>query len=73
MIQAIYRSNFVLLGLPLAANMFGDDKVAVTTMMVAIVVPIYNVLAVVTLEIFRGGRVNLPHLLLDVLKNIPQQ
>ncbi len=40
-----------------------------TTMMVAIVVPIYNVLAVVTLEIFRGGRVNLPHLLLDVLKN----
>lgn len=69
MIQAIYRSNFVLLGLPLAANMFGDDNVAVTTMMVAIVVPIYNVLAVVTLEIFRGGRVNLPHLLLDVLKN----
>ena len=69
MIQAIYRSNFVLMGLPLAANLFGDSEIAVTTMMVAIVVPIYNALAVITLEIFRGGRLNLPHLVLDVLKN----
>ncbi len=69
MIQAIYRSNFVLMGLPLIANLFGDNEIAVTTMMVAIVVPIYNVLGVITLEIFRGGRVNLPHLLFDVLKN----
>ena len=69
MIQAIYRSNFVLMGLPLAANLFGDSEIAVTTMMVAIVVPIYNVLGVITLEIFRGGRISVPHLLLDVLKN----
>ncbi len=69
MIQAIYRSNFVLMGLPLIANLFGDDQIAVTTMMVAIVVPIYNVLGVFTLEFFRGGRVSYPHLLLDVLKN----
>ncbi len=69
MIQAIYRSNFVLMGLPLIANLFGDSEIAVTTMMVAIVVPIYNVLGVITLEIFRGGRVSVPHLLFDVLKN----
>ena len=69
MIQAIYRSNFVLMGLPLAANLFGDNEIAVTTMMVAVVVPIYNVLGVITLEIFRGGRVSVPHLLFDVLKN----
>ncbi len=69
MIQAIYRSNFVLMGIPLIANMFGDDNIAVTTMMVAIIVPIYNVLGVVTLETFRGGRVNVAHILIDVLKN----
>ncbi len=69
MIQAIYRSNFVLMGIPLIANMFGDANIAVTTMMVAIVVPIYNVLGVFTLEFFRGGRVNALHMFLDVLKN----
>lgn len=69
MIQAIYRSNFVLMGVPLVANIFGDDKIAVTTMMIAIVVPIYNVLGVFTLETFRGGKFNLGHILLGVLKN----
>ncbi|MBQ9376195.1 MAG: AEC family transporter, partial [Schwartzia sp.] len=69
MIQGIYRSNFVLMGIPLIANMFGDDNIAVTTMMVAIVVPIYNVLGVFTLEFFRGGRVNALHMFIDVLKN----
>ena len=69
MIQAIYRSNFVLMGIPLIANLFGDENIAATTMMVAVVVPIYNVLGVFTLEFFRGGRVSYPHLFLDVLKN----
>ena len=69
MIQATYRSNFVLMGIPLAANLFGDDKIAVVTMMVAIVVPIYNVLGVFTLETFRGGRFRLGKILLGVAKN----
>ncbi len=68
-IQAVYRSNFVLMGLPLIANIFGDGNIGVTTMMVAIVVPIYNVLGVFTLETFRGGRFNLGHILLGVAKN----
>ncbi|MBQ7514924.1 MAG: AEC family transporter [Schwartzia sp.] len=68
-IQAIYRSNFVLMGLPLIANIFGDGNIGVTTMMVAVVVPIYNVLGVFTLETFRGGRFNLGHILLGVAKN----
>ncbi|NBI72389.1 AEC family transporter [Clostridiaceae bacterium] len=59
-IQAIYRSNFVLFGIPLAANLFSDDGSALASMMVAIVVPIYNVTAVIILEMFRngGGRTN---------------
>ena len=69
MIQAIYRSNFVLMGIPLIANMFGDDNIAIPTMMIAIVVPIYNVLGVFTLETFRGGQMNLGHVLIGVLKN----
>ncbi|WP_462331805.1 AEC family transporter [Schwartzia sp. (in: firmicutes)] len=69
MIQAIYRSNFVLLGIPLVANLFGEENIAVTTMMIAVVVPIYNVLGVMTLEIFRGGKVAPLQLFKNVLKN----
>lgn len=69
MIQAIYRSNFVLLGIPIVGNLFGDDQLAVPIMMIAVIVPIYNVLGVVTLELFRGGSYSLPHLLRGVLQN----
>lgn len=66
MIQAIYRSNFVLMGLPIAANIFGKDKLGMTAVLVAVVVPIYNMLAVITLEIFRGQKINV----LKILKGI---
>lgn len=69
MIQGIYRSNFVLMGIPMAANICGDDNIAVTTMMIAITVPLYNILSVFTLETFRGGKFNLWHIIVGVLKN----
>lgn len=69
MIQAIYRSNFVLLGIPLVSNLFGEEQIAVPIMMIAVVVPIYNVLGVVTLEFFRGGSYSLPRLFWGVLQN----
>ncbi len=56
MVQAIFRSNFVLFGVPIVANIFGDSNIAVTTMMIAVIIPIYNILAVFALETFRGRR-----------------
>lgn len=55
-IQAIFRSNFALFGLPVATSLCGEDKVGPTALLVGIIVPIYNVLAVITLEMFRGGK-----------------
>lgn len=46
MIQAIYRSNFIIMGLPMAINVYGRGNVAVTAVLIAVVVPLYNVLAV---------------------------
>lgn len=69
MIQAIYRSNFVFMGIPLVSNIFGDKEIAVTTMMIAIIVPMYNVLGVVTLEIFRGGKFNVVKTIKGVFTN----
>lgn len=69
MVQAIFRSNFVLMGIPIVANIFGDNALAVPTMMIAIIVPIFNVLAVFELELFRGGTFNLLKILKGVLHN----
>ena len=69
MIQAIFRSNFVLMGIPLVGNIFGDKELAVTTMMIAVIVPIYNILGVFTLETFRGHSFAFWPIFLGVLKN----
>ncbi len=69
MIQAIYRSNFVILGLPIAANLFGGEKLTTTAVAVTIVVPLFNVLAVVVLEIFRGGKPDPVKILKGIARN----
>ena len=69
MIQAIYRSNFVIMGLPVVQNVFGKGDLAVTAMMVTIIVPLYNVIAVVTLEVFRGSKPDLKDIFKNLLKN----
>ena len=69
MIQAIYRSNFVIMGIPLVGNIFGDAAMSVPAMMIAVIVPIYNVLAVFVLETFRGGTFDFLGILRGVLKN----
>ena len=69
MIQAIYRSNFVLLGLPIVQTLFAGQDLGATSVVVAVIVPIFNVLAVVTLEVFRGGRVKWGKVLLGIVKN----
>ena len=57
LIQAIYRSNFVLMGLPIVGNIFGSGRLGMTSMLVTVIVPMYNILAVITLEVFRGEKI----------------
>ena len=69
MVQAIFRSNFVIMGVPIVANIFGDENIAVTTMMIAVIIPMYNILAVFALETFRGGKIVLLPILAGIIKN----
>ena len=69
MIQAAFRGNYVLMGIPLVSNIFGDAAIAIPTMMIAAIVPLYNVLGVLVLETFRGGRFDLLPTLHSVLMN----
>lgn len=69
MVQAMFRSNFVLFGLPVAISLCGEDKIGITSLLMGIVIPIYNVLAVITLEGFRGGKPNIPKIVNGIVKN----
>ena len=68
-VQALFRSNFVLMGVPIVANIFGDQNISVATAMIAVIVPLYNVLGVFALESFRGGKFQLMPILIGVMKN----
>lgn len=69
MIQATYRSNFVLLGLPLVSNIYPNADLGMTAIAIAVLIPIYNVLAVVTLETYRGGQTEPKRVLQNIITN----
>lgn len=58
LIQGILRSNFIIFGLSVATNMYGEEACGAVSLLITFIIPIYNALAVVALESFRGeGRV----------------
>ncbi|MEG2174595.1 MAG: AEC family transporter [Oscillospiraceae bacterium] len=69
MIQGMFRSNFILFGLPMTISLFGPSQTGTTAIVVAFVIPLFNLLAVVTLEYFRGGKVSLRRILVGVITN----
>ena len=68
-IQAMYRSNFVLLGMAYAEQLCGADKLGPVSLLVSVVVPMFNLLAVLTFELLRGGKVNVGKILLKIIRN----
>ncbi|MBR3933247.1 MAG: AEC family transporter [Clostridia bacterium] len=71
MLQGFFRSNFALLGLPLIGYIYGENSGGLPSLMLAIVIPLFNILAVITLERFCGGRNELKflQLLKSIIKN----
>ena len=67
--QGIFRSNFVIMGIPIAQALVGADQLGAVTVLIAVVVPLFNFLSVYVLERFRGGNVNVRKVLLEVAKN----
>lgn len=56
LLQATFRSNFALVGIALASALFGERGVAAAALLSAIIIPTYNVLAVIALSIFTDGK-----------------
>ena len=71
LLQAAFRSNYALIGIPLAQSLFGDEGALVATLLSAIVIPTLNVLAVISLTVFRGDgeRPTVGRVLMGIVKN----
>ncbi len=50
-LQGIYRSSFATLGLAASASLYGDEGLAKAALLLAFVVPLYNVLGVIALTL----------------------
>jgi predicted permease len=55
-LQCCFRSNFVIIGLPLAASLGGSEAEAVAAVLSAVSIPLFNVLAVISLSVFVGRK-----------------
>lgn len=69
MIQAMFRSNIVLMGLPIAINLFGKGNVTAVAVVLMFIVPAYNVIAVILFEKLRGGNANAKSIIKGILTN----
>ena len=69
LIQAMGRSNYALFGLPLVGLLYPGEDIAVASMLVAISIPIFNVMSVIALETYRGGKVNPLKILRGIVTN----
>lgn len=68
-IQGLYRSNFVLFGVPLSRNIFGDSNIATVTTLVAIIIPLYNFLAVIILDWYSNDKSDYKKTIISIIKN----
>ncbi len=68
-IQGMYRSNFVLFGVPLSKNIFGASNLGTVTTLTAIIIPLYNFLAVFILDWFTDDKSDYKKTFVSLIKN----
>ena len=72
LIQAAFRSGYSLIGIPLAQSLYGAEGVAAASILSAAAIPLFNVLAVISLTAMGnddGEKPGVKKILLDIIKN----
>ena len=67
--QAIVRANYILFGVAVAQNIYGEGNVGVLMLMAAIAVPMFNVLSTIILEYGRSDKTDPMKMVRSVMKN----
>lgn len=70
-IQGGYRSNFAIVGLAILSNMYGEKAVGQASIILAFVMPLFNILAVIalTVPLNSGKALNLKKNLIEIITN----
>ena len=69
LLQGMFRGNIALVGMAIAETLFGPGETGTMAITVAITVPLYNVLAVLALEFFLGGKFSLRRTAGEIVTN----
>lgn len=67
--QAAFRSNYALIGIPLAESLFGESGVKAASVLSAVVIVLFNILAVICLSVYGKGKPSIKKIAFDILKN----
>ncbi|MGL4985584.1 MAG: AEC family transporter [Treponemataceae bacterium] len=69
LMQAIIRSNFILYGMTIPASIYTNEDLGFISILVAIIIPAFNILSVIILEVFCAGRIHFKKILLGIITN----
>lgn len=68
-VQAVYRSNAAIYGIPIALSLCGPENIGPTSVVIAATVPLLNVLAVLSFEVFQGQKIQWRKILQGIATN----
>ena len=69
MIQGIYKSNYAILGIPIAQSIYGADNIGIVSVIAVILVPLNNCISAFIFEKYTGKATSVPKLILNIIKN----
>ena len=68
-LQCLFRSNYAIIGLPLAASLGGSKGLEVAAILSAFTVPVFNILGVIALSMYVDGKTDYKKVLINICKN----
>ena len=66
---SLFRSNFIIYGMPLATGLYGNTAGAMLSVLTALVVPLASAYSVFALEYYQTGKPKVRDLVINVIKN----
>lgn len=69
-LQSIFRSNYALIGIPLATSLFAAEGAAMASLLAAFIIPVFNILGVICLCVYsESEKPDIKKILLNIAKN----
>ena len=69
LIQGIYKSNYAILGIPIAISIYGEENIGIVSVIAVILVPLNNALSAFIFERYTGKATSGSKLFLNIVKN----